>query len=155
MNTDCSDIRVVSDDETTQIPYWIESGCNTTSTAIWAKIPSIPASSNAVRAYVYYGTLSPLALSSSGDVFPIFDDFSNSTLNPSKWNSTGTIAVSSGEVTVRGGVSRIGSDSTRYGSDERGVQIPLNHLIWEFAFCIIPERVRLGFGRSRKWVGMV
>lgn len=42
MQGDCGDIRVKDSDGTTNLTYWIESGCNTTSTQIWARVPSIP-----------------------------------------------------------------------------------------------------------------
>jgi Uncharacterized conserved protein len=58
LKSDCSDIRFTylntSDDKEYEIPYWIESGCNTASTRIWIKIPYIPANGNAT-VYMYYG----------------------------------------------------------------------------------------------------
>ncbi|MCG9911991.1 MAG: DUF2341 domain-containing protein [Flavobacteriales bacterium] len=63
MNADGSDIRFYSDAcLTTQIPFWVESGINTTSTMIWVNVPSIPA--NAVTS-IYMGYGDPLAVSSS------------------------------------------------------------------------------------------
>jgi hypothetical protein len=45
MRSDCGDIRFTWYNSTSQteieIPYWIESGCNTTSTKIWLKVPEI------------------------------------------------------------------------------------------------------------------
>lgn len=41
MRSDCGDLRVKGIDGTTDISYWIESGCNTSSTIVWAKVPSI------------------------------------------------------------------------------------------------------------------
>ncbi|MGI5825809.1 MAG: DUF2341 domain-containing protein [Patescibacteria group bacterium] len=40
MNSDCSDIRFL--DGKNELDYWIEQGCNTVSTQIWVKIPSLP-----------------------------------------------------------------------------------------------------------------
>ncbi|MCK5233648.1 MAG: DUF2341 domain-containing protein, partial [Candidatus Aenigmarchaeota archaeon] len=54
MKPDCSDIRFIDSDGATEIPYWIESGCNTASTKIWSKVASIPASS-IKTIYLYYG----------------------------------------------------------------------------------------------------
>jgi len=54
MRSDCGDIRFTDSDGVTNLNYWLESGCNTTSTKIWVKVPSIPASSTKTI-YVYYG----------------------------------------------------------------------------------------------------
>ncbi len=42
MTADCGDIRIKDSDNTTSLNYWIESGCNTTDTQIWVRVPSIP-----------------------------------------------------------------------------------------------------------------
>ena len=55
MKNDCGDIRVADSDETTLLPYWVvPSTCNSTSTEIWVKIPSILTFS-AERIYMYFG----------------------------------------------------------------------------------------------------
>ena len=60
MNSSCKDIRFTyynsTSEEETEIPYWIESGCNTSSTKIWVKVPYIPANGNATI-YMYYGNM--------------------------------------------------------------------------------------------------
>ncbi|MBU5537544.1 MAG: DUF2341 domain-containing protein [Candidatus Aenigmarchaeota archaeon] len=83
MRSDCGDIRFTDSDGSTQLSYWLESGCNTASTKIWVKVPSIPANSAKII-YLYYGD--PLAPSASnGDnTFIFFDDFS--TKDTTKWN---------------------------------------------------------------------
>jgi len=63
MNSDGSDIRFLDSDDSTQLPYWIESGMNSTSTRIWVKIPSIDAASTK-DIYLYYGNPSAEAASS-------------------------------------------------------------------------------------------
>lgn len=50
----CQDIRFTDYDETTLLPYWIETGCNTKETKIWVKIPSLPGDSSK-NLYLYYG----------------------------------------------------------------------------------------------------
>lgn len=42
MTTDCGDIRFTDSDNTTSLSYWIEGGCNTASTDVWVRVPSIP-----------------------------------------------------------------------------------------------------------------
>jgi len=65
MRSDCGDIRFTDSDATTLLNYWIESGCNSASTKIWVKVPSIPASSTKTI-YVYYGNPSATS-ASNGD----------------------------------------------------------------------------------------
>jgi len=68
MKNDCGDIRFTDSDGSTQLNYWLESGCNTTATKIWVKVPSIPASSTKTI-YVYYGNPSATSLSSETNTF--------------------------------------------------------------------------------------
>lgn len=53
LQSDCDDLRFTDSDETTAIAYWIEGGCNTTTTQIWARIPSLPSGGKTI--YMYYG----------------------------------------------------------------------------------------------------
>lgn len=54
LQSDCDDLRFTDTDATTLVTYWIESGCNTTSTQIWVRIPDIAASTSETY-YMYYG----------------------------------------------------------------------------------------------------
>ncbi len=56
LQSDCDDLRFVDTDDTTLLSYWIEGGCNTTSTQIWIRIPSVPGGGKTV--YMYYGNVS-------------------------------------------------------------------------------------------------
>lgn len=56
LNSDCSDLRFVDEDDTTLLEYWIESGCNTTNTQVWVKIPSLTVGEYTI--YSYYGNSS-------------------------------------------------------------------------------------------------
>ena len=53
MQADCDDIRLIDSDDTTLLSYWVEAGCDTTTTQIWAQVPSIPDGGKTI--YVYYG----------------------------------------------------------------------------------------------------
>ncbi|MBI2356751.1 DUF2341 domain-containing protein [Candidatus Dojkabacteria bacterium] len=53
IQSDCDDIRFVDSDDTTTLSYWIEAGCNTTTTQVWVRIPSVPVGSKTI--YFYYG----------------------------------------------------------------------------------------------------
>lgn len=71
LRADCADIRVAKMDGTV-IPHWIESGCNTTSTYVWANVPSVPSGGSSIR--LYYGNpsasnTSSLSVFNSGALF--------------------------------------------------------------------------------------
>lgn len=50
---DCKDIRLVDENNSTTLKYWIEGGCNTEETQIWTNV-NLPSSSE-VTFYMYYG----------------------------------------------------------------------------------------------------
>lgn len=84
LQSNCSDIRV-TDVNGKLLPYWIETGvnaCNTTTTVIWTKVPSIPTSGQTV--YVYYGNPNATDAQNGSNVFLFFDDFSGSL---AKWTN--------------------------------------------------------------------
>ncbi len=88
MRSDCGDIRFTDSNGSTLLNYWIESGCNTASTKIWIKVPSIPANSTKTI-YVYYGNPSATSLSNGDATFLFFDDFLGTSLDATKWTTTG------------------------------------------------------------------
>ena len=97
MRSDCGDIRFTDTDGSTLLSYWIESDCNTVSTKIWVKIPSIPVGTNTI--YIYYNN--PTAtydnLVGGTNTFMFFDDFLGSSMDTSKWqriSSGGSTTVS-------------------------------------------------------------
>jgi len=99
MQSQCQDIRITKSDGTTTLPYWIESGCNTASTNVWTKIPSIPANSQS-SIYLYYGNENVVSEGSGSSVFEFFDDF-NTDLGYAKVGSgNGNYAVSNSIVTI-------------------------------------------------------
>jgi hypothetical protein len=89
MRSDCGDIRFTDSDGITLLNYWLESGCNTTSTKIWVKVPSIPSGSKTI--YVYYGNPSATSQSNGGATFIFFDDFSGSSIDTTKWSSINSV----------------------------------------------------------------
>jgi uncharacterized protein DUF2341/type IX secretion system substrate protein len=91
------DIRF-SDTGCVNLPYWIESGMNTTATVIWIKVDTIPASGSATI-YMYYGNPAATAASSGINTFIFFDDFLGSSVDFAMWNG----ASITGSVTVGGG----------------------------------------------------
>jgi hypothetical protein len=80
MKSDCSDIRFADSDGMTLLNYWIEPRTvNTSSTKIWVKVPTIPASS-VKTIYMYYGNPSASSVSNGSDVFLLFNDWESNTL---------------------------------------------------------------------------
>lgn len=53
LQSDCDDLRLVDSDDSTLLSYWIEDDCNTSSTKVWVRIPSLPSGGKTI--YVYYG----------------------------------------------------------------------------------------------------
>ncbi len=84
MNSSCNDIRFTNNTESSTLPYWIESGCNTGTTRIWLKTSELAANTASIY-YMYYGNPSAAASSYGGSVFPLFDNFDDASLNTSKW----------------------------------------------------------------------
>ena len=102
MRSDCGDIRLYDTDGTTELSYWVEDGCNSTSTKVWVKVPDIAANSTKII-YLQYGELDLTSKSNGDDVFLFFDDFPGSTLDTSKWTyivNPSYISVSSSIVTL-------------------------------------------------------
>ncbi len=68
MRSDCGDIRFTDSDGSSQLNYWLGSGCNTQTTKIFVKVPSIP-SSSLKTIYVYYGNNNATSQSNTSTVF--------------------------------------------------------------------------------------
>jgi len=84
MSSDCKDIRFTDSDMTTSLSFWLESGCNTTTTRIWIKVPSIAASSTATI-YLYYNNSNATSASNGVNTFILFDDFNDNSFDTNKW----------------------------------------------------------------------
>jgi len=84
MQSDCDDVRFTDSDKTTLVDFWLESGCNTSSTKFWVEVPSIPNGSKTI--YLYYGNDSASSASNGGNTFLAFDDFDDGNLTG--WTGT-------------------------------------------------------------------
>ncbi|KKM83968.1 hypothetical protein LCGC14_1303960, partial [marine sediment metagenome] len=103
VKTDGSDIRITDSDGITELPYWIESFNNSPTTKnykIWAKVPTIAASSSK-DIYMYYGNASAISTSDGDRVFDFFDDFNDGVIDSSKWptQSLFSMTENGGELT--------------------------------------------------------
>lgn len=75
LNADGSDLRFVSDDFSTVLPYWVESGMNSAATAVWVRVPNVPAAGS-VDIQMVYGNAAGAAASDASATFDLFEDFS-------------------------------------------------------------------------------
>ncbi|KKU48095.1 MAG: hypothetical protein UX67_C0023G0001, partial [Candidatus Woesebacteria bacterium GW2011_GWF2_46_8] len=82
MKPDCSDIRA-TDANNTLLNYWLEEGCNTTSTKIWVKVPSLLNGNTTI--YIYYGNSAASSVSSITNTF-----LNNSIFHATGANASGT-----------------------------------------------------------------
>ena len=53
LQSDCDDLRFMDSDNTTLLDFWVEGGCNTSSTQVWVKVPTVPNGNKNI--YFYYG----------------------------------------------------------------------------------------------------
>lgn len=65
LNPDGSDLRFTSNDCCTELPYWIQSGINTSATVIWVRIPQV-APNGITQIKAYYGN--PAATTPVSDI---------------------------------------------------------------------------------------
>lgn len=90
--SDYSNLYFLASDQVTALPFYIESGTQTTASAtIWVSVPSIPASPSITKVYIYWYTGGSYTSPSNGTTtFPsLFDDFNGtagSAPNASKWS---------------------------------------------------------------------
>lgn len=92
---DFSDVRFTAADGTTLLDYWIESisGITPTQTAtIWVEFNSI--GTTATTFYLYYGSPSASSVSNGDNTFLLFDHFTGTTINSSKWTMSASPTVS-------------------------------------------------------------
>jgi hypothetical protein len=109
VNNDFSDLRFTSLDETTLLPYWIESYISGVSAIVWVKIDSIPADPFTKFIYIYYNN--PIASPGSygNNTFAFFDEFNDlnnwtTDISPNYGESLST-SIDTGILTVSTNVS--------------------------------------------------
>ncbi|MDH5219186.1 MAG: DUF2341 domain-containing protein, partial [Gammaproteobacteria bacterium] len=85
MKGNCDDMRILDKDGITDIPYWVESGCNSLETQIWLKIPFLNAYTD-TTIFISYGDPTVGSLSNAEDVFDFYDTFSGNSLDTAKWS---------------------------------------------------------------------
>ena len=100
MQADCDDIRVVNEDQDTELDFWVNpETVNTTTTEIWVEVPSLAVGDTEV--YIYYGNSSASSASDGDNVFVAFDDFDSGgytdkwTVVSGTWSESGGVLVQS------------------------------------------------------------
>lgn len=97
MQSNCADMRFVDVDNSTQLQYKIVGGCNTASTIVYIKKPLMTTGSQNIT--FFYGNPSASdAQVSSSTLFALFDDFTGSSVDATKWTVTGTTNLVSGSM---------------------------------------------------------
>ncbi len=71
MRTDCGDMRFQLANYT-DIPYWLDRGCNTTTTLVWVRISALPTGNTTVN--IQYGDLVLTSQSTGVAVMDLFED---------------------------------------------------------------------------------
>ncbi|MFH1729011.1 MAG: DUF2341 domain-containing protein [Pseudomonadota bacterium] len=94
MQADFDDLRFTASDDSTLIPYWIESKTDSSSARIWLKVPLIPASGS-TTVNMYYGHTLATSVSNIGETFLFGDDFSQETINE-EWTEITSGGASAG-----------------------------------------------------------
>ncbi|MFQ5681096.1 MAG: DUF2341 domain-containing protein [Candidatus Omnitrophota bacterium] len=114
LERDFMDVRWISQDGRTPLPYYrefVRGKAPRRLASFWLKVPRIPAHKK-IMIYLYYGNSRADDLSSGKNVFDLFDDFSDGSLNNRIWKSKidegGNLRVanshlnlSNGEITAR------------------------------------------------------
>jgi hypothetical protein len=123
LQEDCDDLRF-AETNGDNIPYRVESGCNTTSTIVWIKT-NLPASSGKT-VYMYYGNGGVASQASGSAVFEFFEDFTGSAVDTNKW----TVGDATG-ITVGGGVLAVNNNSGKIVSVSAFTQPAVLDIRWK------------------------
>lgn len=109
MRSDCGDVRF--SDQYTTLSYWIESGCNTSTTRVWVNVVAVPASASSIM--MTYGNLLLTSASDGLSTFMFFDDFDDG-LHSSNWITTDGDGVRVEEVNGSMHIVGTSTDATKY-----------------------------------------
>jgi hypothetical protein len=95
------DLRFTASDGSTLLNFWVGgvSGSSPNRVAnVWVKVSADLGSNQSI--YCYYGNSGASNASDGTNTFVFFDDFDGSSLDTTKWDSTGSITVSGGVATI-------------------------------------------------------
>ena len=94
IQADFDDIRFVLNDNVTVLSYWLESKTDYATATFWVKVSSIPTAGTTI--YVYYGNASATSISSGDNTFVLYDHFTGTSIDTSKWQSGSACAINAG-----------------------------------------------------------
>lgn len=96
------DVRFTTSDGTTLLPYWLETNTSTSGSlaTFWVKVAADLGSNQTI--YIYYGNSAATTTSNGTNTFLLFDDFTGTSLDGTKWTKRngGTLSFSSGIMTA-------------------------------------------------------
>lgn len=79
MQSDFDDLRFTSNDGQTAVPFWIERFTASSEAQVWVRVPTLPASAQAV-VYMYYGSTTAALASNGAATFDVFDDYEDNNI---------------------------------------------------------------------------
>ncbi|GIU70407.1 MAG: hypothetical protein KatS3mg002_1643 [Candidatus Woesearchaeota archaeon] len=97
MKSDCSDIRFI-DSYNNELSYYIESGCNSNSTIIWVKVNLTAGINNTI--FMYYGNDLAESKSNITNVYDLYDDFEDGSINTNLWTTIGNVVETNGYIYI-------------------------------------------------------
>ncbi|MCK5686908.1 DUF2341 domain-containing protein, partial [bacterium] len=106
MQADFDDLRFTTSDGYTEIPYWIEFKADSSYAEVWLRVPKLPTGDSKI--YMYSGNSTVSANSNAIEVFEVFDDFDNNSIDTGIWNvdaKSGTIAETGGQLKISSAAS--------------------------------------------------
>jgi hypothetical protein len=113
MNTDFSDIRFVDSDGVTQLNYNITSYTSSDNATVDLLVPSIPADPDTKTVYLYFGNSEATDASSPEDTYPLYEDFSGTTLDTDVWSVVSGTPVVNDKLTLTNSIIKT---KTSYGN---------------------------------------
>ena len=118
MQSTCADIRFTNVNGT-QLPYYLDSGCNGASTKVWVMADLVPKNTTTYTLYMYYGNPSAAAASDSVKFFRVRGLVGYWTMNETSWTgASGEVKDSS--VNGNNGISVNGANTTASGKYSYG-----------------------------------
>ncbi len=107
LENDAGDLRFTRGDGTTYLSHWIENGLNTPRTVIWVRDPDALTANASHTIYACYGNPGATGTSDGNATFLLFDGFSGTSLDATKWT------VGTGSASVANGIVSIGASGAR------------------------------------------
>lgn len=104
LQSDCDDLRFTNITGTV-LPYYIDSGCNSSATKIWVRADLVPKNTTTYSLYVYYGNPSATAGSSS-TTFNLYNGL------VAYWNFNENTGTSAADLSVNTNTATFGSGSS-------------------------------------------